>query len=283
MILVTGAAGKTGQAVVRALIARDQAVRAWVRRPEQAETLERIGAREVVIGSMEDPETFDNAARGIEAIYLICPNMFPEEITLGEIAIRGARRAGCRRLVYHSVLHPQVEAMPHHWAKMRVEERLFESGLQCTILQPAAYMQNLLASWEAIVERGVYEVPYSTKAPFSLVDLHDVAEAAAIALTTPGHEGAIYELCGPEVLSSAEAAAVMQRVLDRPVRAEALALNTWTAKAKASGLGGYALDGLVKMFRYYDQYGFWGSSRVLEGLLGRKPSSFESFLANQGG
>ena len=65
----------------------------------------------------------------------------PHAFTLAE----AARRAGIRHLVYHSVLHPQVEAMPHHWQKMRVEEQLFAAGLPYTILQPAAYMQNVLA------------------------------------------------------------------------------------------------------------------------------------------
>ena len=63
--------------------------------------------------------------------------------------------------VYHSVLHPQTEKMNHHWQKMRVEEMIFESGLPFTILQPAPYMQNLLAGWKSIVEDGVLRVPYS--------------------------------------------------------------------------------------------------------------------------
>ena len=279
MILVTGAAGKTGRAVIRALVARGQAVRGWVRRREQVATLERIGADEVVVGRLEDQAAFDAAATGVEALYLICPNMHPEETALGEIAIRAVHNAGCQRFVYHSVLHPQVEAMPHHWNKLRVEERLFESGLQFTILQPAVYMQNILASRDGIVDRGVYEVPYSTAARFSLVDLGDVAEAAAIVLTTPGHDGAIYELCGPEVLSSREAAAVLERRLGRPVRATELDLETWIEAAVASGIAGYPLEALVKMFRYYDRHGFWGSGRVLEGLLGRPPVGLEAFAA----
>ena len=67
-------------------------------------------------------------------------------------AIRAAQSAGVERFVYHSVLHPQVEIMAHHWQKMRVEEQLFESGLSFTILQPAAYMQNVLAGWDGRFE-----------------------------------------------------------------------------------------------------------------------------------
>ena len=92
-----------------------------------------------------------------------------------------------RRLVYHSVLHPQIEAMPHHWEKMRAEELLFAAGLDVTVLQPTAYMQNILAGWRDIVEAGIYRVPYPVESRISLVDLDDVAAAAALVLTQPGH------------------------------------------------------------------------------------------------
>ncbi len=72
-----------------------------------------------------------------------------------------------RRFVYHSVLHPQIEAMPHHWAKMRVEEMLFAAGFDLTILQPTAYMQNILGAWRGIVEDGVFRVPYPVETRLS--------------------------------------------------------------------------------------------------------------------
>ena len=82
--------------------------------------------------------------------------------------------------------------MPHHWKKLRVEEMLFESRLPYTILQPATYMQNLLAYWCKIHEEGIFQLPYSVETRLSMVDLNDVAQAAAIVLTEPGHVGATY-------------------------------------------------------------------------------------------
>ena len=278
MILVTGEAGKTGMEIIRTLAARGQRVRALARREAQAGALGQIGAHEIVAGDMLDEAVLARAARGVRAIYHICPNVHPGEAAIGQSIIAAARGAGVRLFVYHSVLHPQTEAMPHHWNKLRVEEMLFESGLPYTILQPAAYMQNVLAEQEAIVTQGIYRVPYSVQAPFSLVDLEDVAEAAAIVLTEPGHAGATYELCGPEALTPADIAAVWSAKLGRSVQAQQIAVEDWALRAKAAGLSAYAVDALARMFRYYDQFGLWGNSRVLGHLLGRPPARFEAFV-----
>jgi uncharacterized protein YbjT (DUF2867 family) len=278
MILVTGAAGKTGQAVIRALTTKGEAVRALVHRPEQVRLVEGVGAREVVVGDMRLRATMDQAAQGARAVYHICPNVSPDEVAIGQVAMVTARSAGVEHFVYHSVLHPQVEAMPHHWQKLRVEEKLFESGLSCTILQPAAYMQNVLAHWDQIVEQGVYPVPYAVETRLGMVDLEDVAEAAAVVLTEPGHAGAVYELAGTEVLSQVEVATILGQQLGRPVCAEAVSLETWERRARKSGLGDYQVETLVKMFRYYERYGFWGNPRVLSWLLGRPPTTFAAFV-----
>jgi len=280
MILITGAAGKTGRAVIRALTSRGQAVRALVHRQEQAQSVQELGVQEVAAGDLRDAAAVRQAARGVQAIYHICPNMHPEEAAIGQAVIAAGRSAGVQHVVYHSVLHPQVEVMPHHWQKMRVEEQLFESGVGYTILQPAAYMQNVLAQWNRIVQEGIYPVPYRVETRLGMVDLGDVAEAAAVVLTAEGHAGATYELAGAEVLSQIEVASVLADCLDRPVRAEAVPIEVWEQRARASGLGSYQIETLIKMFRYYGQHDFWGNPSVLGWLLGRPPTTFAAFVRN---
>ena len=281
MILVTGAAGKTGRAALRALSHRGQAVRALVRRPEQADSARAAGAADVVVGDVRDPAAMRRAAEGARAVYHICPNMHPDEAAIGRAVLAAARAAGLERIVYHSVLHPQPEAMPHHWNKLRVEEAVFESGLAFTILQPAPYMQNLLAYWDTITTRGVFAVPYPPQTRLSLVDVEDVAEAAARVLTEPGHAGATYELCGTGGLSQTEVAAQLSAALERPVRAEQVGLADWERGARAAGLSPYAVETLLKMFRYYAAFGLWGSPRALAALLGRAPASLTDFALRQ--
>jgi uncharacterized protein YbjT (DUF2867 family) len=278
MILVTGAAGKTGRAVIRALVAEGKAVRALVHRPEQARLVEELGTQEAVVGDMRLQEPLDEAVRGARAVYHICPNVSPDEVAIGQAVIAAARSAGVEHFVYHSVLHPQTEAMPHHWQKLRVEEHLFKSGLPCTVLQPTAYMQNLLTHWGQIVEQGTYPVPYAMETRLSLVDLEDVAEAAALVLTEPGHVGATYELVGTEGMSQTEVAAILSQQLGCSVCAQVVPLEAWERGARAAGLGDYQVETLLKMFRYYERYGFWGSPRVLEWLLGRPPTTLADFV-----
>ncbi len=277
-ILITGAAGKTGTAVCRALRRTGVEVRVWVRSESQVESLRATGAHEVLAGDFTDMRLAEQACRGRSGVYHIPPNMNPDEVEIADGLIQAACNAGVRRFVYHSVLHPQVEAMPHHWLKMRVEQRLFTSGLAFTILQPAAYMQNLQGYVSTAVNEGKYALPYSIDARISQVDLEDVAQAAAIVLSNESHEYATYELCGGEALSAREIAARLSARLGRDVQAVALDRAVWESTMRAANLPEYAIQTLLKMFIYYETYGFRGSSRVLQWLLGRPPTTFDQFL-----
>lgn len=278
MILVTGAAGKTGQAVLTTLATRGEAVRALVHRQDQVDPAKQLGAQEAIVADLLDPAEMRVAMGGIRAVYLIVSNMHPEETRVGEIAIAAAKDAGVERIVYHSVLHPQTREMPHHWQKLTVEELLFGSGLGFTILQPAAYMQNVLPYWKEILEDGVYRVPYGESGALSLVDLEDVAQVSARVLIGEEHSGAIYELAGPEALTPRQIAAVLSKRLKKSVRSEMVPLETWMEGARAGGLVGYPLDSLTKMFGYYDRHGLIGNPKVLEMLLGRQSTTFDRFI-----
>ena len=129
MILITGAAGKTGKAILRALTKRGQLVKALVFRAEQVQEVEGLGAKDVLVGDMRSQDILEKAMQGVNSVYHICPNVHPDETTIGEKIIDAALANKITHFVYHSVLHPQIEAMPHHWRKMGVEEALLESGL----------------------------------------------------------------------------------------------------------------------------------------------------------
>ena len=281
MILVTGAAGKTGQAVVKALAAKGARVRALIRRPEQAAALEALGAAEVSLGSFEDARALSLAVVGTRAIYHICPNVSRDELSFARAVAAAAQAHDVERFVYHSVLHPQIEAMPHHWAKMRAEEMLLAAGLNLTILQPTAYMQNLLGAWRGVVEDGVLRIPYPAETRLSLVDLDDVAEVAARVLTEDGHVGATYELVGTAPLSQTEIAAAIGAVLNRDIGIEAESVEAWEARVRAAGMGEDERTTLAAMFRYYARHGLTGNPNTLRWLLGRAPHDLAHFIARR--
>jgi NAD(P)H dehydrogenase (quinone) len=281
MILVTGAGGKSGKAVVKALAAKGAKVRAFIRNPNHAAALLALGADEVSFGSFEDAGALAQAAAGVQAIYHICPNVSRDEVGYARAVASAARAQGVKRFVYHSVLHPQIEAMPHHWQKMRVEEMLFPAGFDLTVLQPTAYMQNILGAWDGIVGDGIFRFPYPAATRLSLVDLNDVGEAAAIVLTQDGHEGAVYELVGTRPLSQTEVASLLGATLGRDIRAEQVPLAAWEARASASGIGEYERTTLSAMFRYYAAHGLIGNLNTLRWLLGRAPGSLDVFLKRE--
>lgn len=248
LIAVVGAAGKTGRAVMAALRARGERPRGLVRRDPTVD--------EVTVDLL-DPDSVRAALDGVGTVYHLAPNVHPEEQRIGRTVLDAARAAGATRFVFHSVLHPQVESMPHHWAKLRVEEMVVESGMEWTVLQPAAYVQNFARPAD-----GVLRAPYSLDAPFSLVDVTDVAEAAATVLTAAGHTAATYELAGPRPVTVRQVAAALG------VRAEQQAVDEW---ARGQRLPTYALEALSAMFGHYDRHGLVGNPRVLATLLGRVP------------
>ncbi len=99
MILVTGSAGKTGRALLRALSARGEEARALVHRPEQARLVTEAGAQDVVVGDMRDPKTMEQATEKVRAVYHIPPNVHPDEITIGMRVIDGAFAARSNALL----------------------------------------------------------------------------------------------------------------------------------------------------------------------------------------
>ena len=249
---VVGAGGKTGRAVVRAL--HDRGVAASVRQLVRAGATPPhppsvAGSRDV---DLEDADSVLRAVEGADVLYLLAPNMHPDEPGLVARAVEAAARAGVRRVVYHSVLRPGLQDMPHHWGKLRAEELLWASGLDVCVLQPSAYAQNLAAC----LRDGELVVPYAVDRPFSLVDLADVAEVAATVITDAVHDGATLELAGPVTTI-------------RDV-AQALGLRARRHRAPAAPTG-YAAEALAAMYDWYDRHGLPGNPAVLRWLLGREP------------
>jgi uncharacterized protein YbjT (DUF2867 family) len=273
MIVVTAAAGQTGTAVVRALRSRGAAVRAVVSRPGPRPVLTALGA-EVAVAELTQPLPWSDVLAGAEALHLIWPNFDPDEAEGARALFGEARRAGVRRVVYHSVLRPQARAMPHHAAKDRAEEALDAAGLAWRVLQPCAYAQNLDDQLPEVAVTGRLRSPWGLRTGQSLVDLADVAEAAAVLLTEDGLDGGTFEAVGPEPLTAPRLAELIGDRLGREVTAEDVLPQGDVPAA-------YAGRCRRLMFEHYRAHGFTGSPRVLTALLGRPPRGYAEHLAGQ--
>ena len=275
-VLVVGAAGKTGLAVSRALASRGVTVRALVRTAARRPQVLRAGAVEVAVADLTSGAGLDAAVSGMDAVYHLAPNVHPDEVGIARRVATAAVAAGVTRLVFHSVLHPHDRSMSHHLRKADAEEVVRAVVPSWTVLQPAAYLQNLLPA----ARQGSLAVPYSPDAPFTFVDLEDVAQVAATVLTEPGHERATYELAG-DLTSVRGLAAQASAVLGHPVQALATDPAEW-AVGPGRDLPAPAREDLLAMFAAYDRRGLAGNATVLTHLLGRRPTTWAEVLRREG-
>lgn len=278
-ILLTAANGRTGRAVLTALVSKNAQVRVFIRDEEQWPALERLGAVEYAVGDMQEVESIDAALKGCDRIVHIGPPMHPDEVEITSRFMRSARQQGIDCFIYYSVMHPLLRDIRHHRLKLDAEQRLVESGLAYTIVQPSRYMQHLENIWTQVLETGVHSMPFSVAQRFSVVDLKDLAEATAVVATQPGHAYACYELAGPQDLSQEDMADIIGKQLRRSIRAEALSLQQMEAGARARGASDDRVEQMIAMNAHYDQHGFRGNSNVLRWLLGRSPATFEEYVA----
>jgi uncharacterized protein YbjT (DUF2867 family) len=280
-ILITGASGKTGRRAITAIAKMGGRGRAFLRRPEVADDLTKAGAAEIAIGDLTDRDSLRRALTGAGQVLHICPPMHPQEDTIAATMIELAREQGVARFVLYSVLHPLLEDVPHHRRKLKAERHLINSGLTYTILQPSRYMQHLLPIWNSVLKSGVHSMPFDTTARFSVVDLADLAEATALVLTQPGHEGATYQLAGPQALSQDDMAQTLSRLLGRPIAAVAKQLDEFRREATAAGLPAERIETMFLMNAHYSAHGLVGNPNVLRWLLCREPASFADFVSRE--
>jgi uncharacterized protein YbjT (DUF2867 family) len=280
MILITGANGQTGRAIIKALLSKGERIRAFVHKTEQIQEIKSLGQMEVVAGDMLDQKAVNEAFIGVSTVYHICPAVNPHEVEIGQMIIKAARLAKVEHFVYHSVLHSVLQDMPHHQKKLMVEELLVDSGIPYTIIQPAVFMQNILMSWKLLSEKGIFQQKFFTtqETRICMIDLEDLAEAASIILTSPGHIGATYELCGPENLSLSDMIAAMEQHFGHKIKVETPQDAMFAAQLKKLGVGDYQVNTLLKMFQHYNEHGFIGNPNILTWILGRKPNNFSSFI-----
>jgi uncharacterized protein YbjT (DUF2867 family) len=271
VIVVTAAGGRTGTAVVRALRARGEQVRAVVARRGPRPELTELGA-EVVVAELTQPLPWEDVLAGATAFHLIWPHLDPDEAEGAAALFAEARRAGVGRVVYHSVLRPQTRVLPHHAAKDRAEEALESSGVAWRVLQPCSYAQEVDAELPQIARTGVLRSLWGLRTAQSLVDVEDVAEAAAVLLTEDGLDGGTFEAAGPEPLTAPRIAELVGEHLGREVVAD----DVIPAGEQPSA---YAARCRRAMLDHQRAHGFVGSPRVLTALLGRPPRTFTEHLA----
>lgn len=260
-ILVTGATGNVGSALVEQLQAHHVNIRTLPRqlRPVDRSTLARM-------------------TDGVDAVFLACGNV-AEQVEFESTVIDAAAEAGVRRIVKLSARGADPDAAVAYWRwHAQIEQHLRTSGVPAVMLQPSFLMTNLLGATEHVREQGMLFAP-AGDAAISMVHPADVAAAAAVALTTDGHDGATYVLTGPTAISYAEVAADLSVATGRPVGYADIPLEAAREALLKAGLPPFVIEQLLEVFAALRRGEQSMPTDAVQRLTGWAPRSFATWAA----
>ena len=276
-ILVTGATGSIGSRLIPLLQARGVGVRALVRRPGQLASDEV----EVAVGDFADQASLRPALNGVDAVFLACGNV-PEQVAYESALIDEAARAGLR-VVKLSARGAAIGAPVAfwHWHGL-IEQHLRASGVPAVVLQPGFLMSNLLGSAEPVRQQGLLLAP-AAEARIAMIDPADVAAVAAVALTTPGHDGQSYVLTGPAAIGFSQVAAELSAVTGRAIRFVDIPPEAAAAAMVDGGVPSFAADQVVAVFDTLRRGGQASTTDVVPSLTGRPARLWSDFARDHSG
>jgi uncharacterized protein YbjT (DUF2867 family) len=275
MILVTGATGTIGREVVRLLAAGGERVRAMTRNPAKTAASFPSGV-EVVRADFTDPESLVVAAEGTKAVFMLsAPG--PWVIQHDEAMLAAARSAGVRKAVKLSAIGTgdKSDVKVGDW-HLPGEQAVRSSGLAWTVLRPSGFASNALRWADAIRAGAPIPNPTGTGTQ-GIIDPTDVAEVAARTLTLPDHDGHVYTLTGPELLSVPDMAEQLGQALSRTVETVDMPLEDYRDQLSAAGLDPAFVETAVNGARLIAEGGNATLTGDVERMLGRPARTFAAW------
>ena len=272
-VLVTGATGNTGTALLTRLAERGTSVRAMVRKQSDAAKLpDGVTA---VVADFDDADSLAAALHGISRAYLVTPSS--EQAQAQQLRFADlAAEAGVQHLVVLSQLgadeHSPVRFLRYHGA---VERHIKNLGLDYTFLRPNLYFQGLLAFTGSIAADNRFYAPIGD-ATVSAVDVRDLAAVAATALTETGHERQTYTLTGPAALTHTEIAAALSAALGRVITFVDVSPDTF-ARSLEGILPPWQVAGLLEDYAHYSRGEAATITPIIERVTGQPPTDVAQF------
>lgn len=274
-ILVTGATGNNGSAMIQNLIAMKADVRALVHNESKAPGLRAAGV-EVVLGDLLQPETLDAAFEGSDKVFLVTP-FSPDAAKMASNAIAAAKRTGKPHIVRLSETTPEpVGAVRTGVLNVQINAELEASGLPYTSLRPVFYMQNTMAAAQSVASDGMIYMPFED-VKLSMVDMRDVIETAAKILTTKGHEGQTYVLTGPAAISFHDIASALSKALGKEVKYVNVPMEAAREALISLGMSEWVAETYCEYFENYRKGVPDYTTNDVEKLNGHPARSHETF------
>ena len=229
-VLVTGATGRQGGAVIRHMLPKGWKLRALTRNPDghEAQVLARQRV-EVVQGDLEDPDSIARAAIGVYGIYSVQDFWAvgaKREVQQGKNVANAAKKADIRHFVYSSVGGAERNTKIPHWeSKWEVENYIRQLGLPATVIRPVSFMETYYIDQVEIgILKGKLADPIGGNKSYQTIATDDIGAFVALAFERPSEFiGKALEIAGSE-LTNVEAAKAFSRVLGKPVKFQRIPL-----------------------------------------------------------
>ncbi|QGN34576.1 NmrA family NAD(P)-binding protein [Microlunatus sp. Gsoil 973] len=271
-VLVTGATGTVGSALVAALQGRGPTVRAMIRDPGR-----QVAAVENVVADLTDANATAAALEGVDVAFLNSPSS-PEAGRLQMQFADLAEQAGVQRLVVLSqyAANPDSPVRFLRW-HAQVEAHVATLGLGHTVLRPNLYLQALLAFADTIAQ-GWFAAPIGDAA-VSAIDIRDVAAAAAAVIMDPATAGRTYTLTGPRAVTHQEIADAVSAATGRTITFQDVPAEQFAA-ALSGVLPPWQVDGLVEDYAHYARGEAASVDTAVADLTGRPARDVTEFAAD---
>lgn len=256
MILITGATGNIGTELVKLL--EGQNIRTMIRSKGT--------------GDFNDPASVEKALQGIERAFLLT-NSSPQAEQQQRTFVELAKKAGVKHIVklsqWAADLNSPVRFLRYHAA---VESKIIASGMTYTFLRPNLFMQGFID----FVHEEKFFAPIGD-AKISMVDIRDIAAAAAAALTEDGHENKTYNLTGPAALTHSEVAATLTTALGREISFFSVTPPEMRAALSQVGFPEWQADGLIEDYAHYAKNEAASVEQGIFEATGKPARSFAEF------
>jgi len=266
-LLITGATGTIGKELVKALDARGARYSVMSSKPGPGH----------VFGDFSDPASLREAFAGVQTLFLLFP-LAPDSLELAANAVDAAKAAGVRHIVRSSGAGAQEgSAVSIADLQGRIDALIQASGIAWTLLRPNGFMQNWVNFYAGQLKAGVYAAPHGS-AGISVIDVRDIAQAAAAVLVNPGaHAGKAYDLTGGEALSTGEQVARIAKATGRAIRYDDIPEDEAERGLRAWGLPDIMVRHFMSLNHVYKQGWAAAISPDVERLTGHAPRRFDDF------
>lgn len=276
-IVVFGATGTVGSALVHELSRNGTEAVAATRDPQRATHIDHEGIA-VRRADLADPRTVLEVLEGASDLFLLS-SASPDQVQQQNNAVRAAQRAGVERIVKLSALGTSEDstvqlARWHH----ETEQLIRNSGLRWTFLHPTMFMQNLLMQAPGIQQERKFYAPMAA-ARLSMVDARDVGAVGAKVLlqgdTTYDEQSLV--LTGPAALSFVDVAEQLSAATGERISYLDIPGDAYRQALVDSGMPGWFADDLCELYRIFREGAGEAVNPAVEEVLGRPATPFEQF------